>query len=211
MVQNAQLEAPFTSDVGNPEGYHFPMDGNAPISAPPGPPPPWPQSYPPAKPAKRWLPVAIIVAAIIIAAAMVSVAVLSRDTNTAAPAGPAPTAVGSAPAQGAATEASSTCDAWPSTKAALNSIPALPAGWNWDTPNIDVYVSNQSAAVTKALDLFEPEIAAADPPQVVEAAKAYVSERRLAMQKLVDRTYTSADGVSGNVALAKLDQVCGLS
>lgn len=211
MVQNAQLDAPFTSDVAFREGYHFPMDGNAPISAPPGPPPPWPQSYPPAKPARRWLPVAIIVAAIIIAAAMVSVAVLSRDTNTAAPAGPAPTAVGSAPAQGAATEASSTCDAWPSTKAALNSIPALPAGWNWDTPNIDVYVSNQSAAVTKALDLFEPEIAAADPPQVVEAAKAYVSERRLAMQKLVDRTYTSADGVSGNVALAKLDQVCGLS
>jgi len=110
-----------------------------------------------------------------------------------------------------AAETSSTCEAWPSTKAALNSIPALPAGWNWDTPNIDVYVSNQSAAVNKALDLFEADIAASDPPEVVAAAKAYVSERRQAMQKLVDHTYTTADGVPGNVALAKLDEVCGVS
>ena len=69
------------------------------------------------------------------------------------------------------------------------------------TPNI---IANQSAAVTKALDLFEPQIAASDPPEVAEAAKTYVSERRLAMQKHVDHTYTQADGVSGNVALAKL-------
>lgn len=211
MVQNAQLDAPFTSDVANSEGYPFPMEGNTPLSAPPGPPPPWPQYYPPAKPARRWLPVAIIVAAIIIAAAVISAVLLTRGTNTAAPAAPAPTAVGAAPTQGSAAPANSTCDAWPSTKAALNSIPALPVGWNWDTPNIDTYISNQTAAVNKALDLFEPEIAATDPPQVVQAAKTYVSERRLAAQKLVDHTFTAAEGVSGNIALAKLDQVCGVS
>lgn len=211
MVQNAQLDAPFTSDVAIAAGYHFPMEGNSPLSAPPGPPAPWPQYYPPAKPARRWLPVAIIVAAIIIATAVISAVLLTRDTTTAAPAAPAPTAVGSAPTKGSTAPANSTCEAWPSTKAALNAIPGLPAGWDWDTPNIDVYISNQSVAVNKALDLFEPEIAAGDPPQVVDAAKAYVSARRTAMEKLVGRSYTSADGVESNVTLAKLDQVCGVS
>ncbi|AQA06998.1 hypothetical protein BVC93_31375 (plasmid) [Mycobacterium sp. MS1601] len=210
MVQNAQLDAPFTSDAAFGEGYHFPMDGNAPISAPPGPPPPWPQSYPPAKPAKRWLPVAIIVAAIIIAAAMVSVAVLSRDTNTAAPAGPVPTAVGSAPAQGAATEASSTCDAWPSTKAALNAIPQLPPGWDWSTPNIDIYIGNRTAAIAKALDLFEPEIAA-EPQTTASTARQYVTERRNEIELLRSHTYTQADGVAATAASARLDQLCGVS
>lgn len=209
MARNAQLDVPFTSDAAIRGSYHLPMEGNSPLSAPPGPPPPWPPYYPPAKPARRWLPVAIIVAAIIISTAVIAAVLLIRSPNTAAPVAPAPTAAGSAPA--ATTQTSSTCDAWPSTKAALNAIPALPAGWNWDTPNIDVYVSNQSAAVNKALDLFEADIAPADPPRVVEAAKTYVSERRQAMQKLVAHTYTSADGVPGNVALSKLDEVCGVS
>jgi hypothetical protein len=65
--------------------------------------------------------------------------------------------------------------------------------------------------VNKALDLFEHDIAATDPPQVVQAAKTYVSERRLATQKLIDHTFTPAEGVPGNVALAKLDEVCGVS
>lgn len=211
MARFAQLDAPITSDGAIPGRYDSPMEGNRPISAPPGPPPQWPPYYPPAKPARRWLPVAIIVAAIIIATAVIAAVLLSRGPDTAAPAGPAPTAAQNAPAQGNATEASSTCEAWPSTKAALNAIPALPAGWNWETPNIDMYVANQNAAVTKALDLFEPEIGASDPPRVVEAARTYVSERRMALQKMSDHTYTTADGVPVTAARAKLDQVCGVS
>ncbi|KAA1243206.1 hypothetical protein F0Q45_25815 [Mycobacterium simiae] len=187
------------------------MEGNSPLSAPPGPSPAWPPYYPPAKPAQRWLPVAIIVAAIIIATAVISAVLLSRDTNTVAPTGPTPTAVGNPPAQAGTTATSSTCEAWPSTKAALNAIPALPAGWNWQTPNIDLYVANQNAAVSTALQLFEREIAAADPPQVVEAARAYVSERRQGMQKMSNHTYTQADGVPITAARAKLDQLCGVS
>jgi hypothetical protein len=176
------------------------MEGSDPRSTPPGP-PPWPQHYPPTQPTRQWLPVAIIVAAIIIATSVISAVLLTRDTNTAAPATPAPTPIGGA-------QGSSTCAAWPSSKAALDAIPGLPAGWDWDTPMIDVYISNQSAAVNKALDLFEPEIAATDPPQVVAAAKEYVSARRLGMQKLVGHTFTSADAVPINVALAKLNQAC---
>lgn len=207
MARNAQLDAPITRDAATWASYHSPMEGNHPIEAPPGPPTPWPPHYPPANQARRWLPVAIIVAAIIIATAVISAVLLSsRDTNTAAP---APTQIGG-PAPASTTETSSTCDAWPSTKAALNAIPALPPGWNWDTPNIDLYVSNQNAAVAAALDLFEPEIAGTDPQPIAEAAKAYVSVRRQGMQKLTDHTYTQADGVPITAARAKLDQLCGV-
>lgn len=211
MARFAQLDAPITSDGAIPGRYDSPMEGNRPISAPPGPPPQWPPYYPPAKPARRWLPIAIIVAAIIIATAVIAAVLLSRGPDTAAPAGPAPTAAQNAPAQGNANESSSTCEAWPSTKAALNSIPALPAGWNWETPNIDVYVSNLNAAVTRALDLFEREIAADDPPQVTEAARTYLAERRQGMERLATRQYSAAADVTITSARAKLDQVCGVS
>ncbi|SIE31764.1 Uncharacterised protein [Mycobacteroides abscessus subsp. abscessus] len=114
-------------------------------------PPQWPPYYPTAKPSRRWLPVAIIVAAIIIATSVIAAVLLSRGSDTAAPASPAPTAAQNAPAQGNATETSSTCEAWPSTKAALTAIPQLPPGWDWSTPNIDTYIGNRTAAIAKAL------------------------------------------------------------
>ena len=180
------------------------------MTAPFGPPHQGPAApyYPPAKPPRRWLPVAIVVAAAILGAAIIGAVLLSRGP-TSTPADPAPTAGNGTTQDGAA--ASSTCKSWPSIKSAMNSIPALPAGWNWDTPNIDMYISNQSAAVKKALDLFEADVAATDPPEVVAAARAYLSQRRQGMQKLLDRTYTSADQVPVSVALAKLDEVCGVS
>jgi hypothetical protein len=181
------------------------------MAAPFGPPPQGPYyHYQPAKPPRRWLPVAIIAAALIVAAAIIGAVLLSRSPDSATPGSSAPAASGRSPASDGAAPTSSTCKSWPSIKAALDSIPALPAGWNWDTPNIDVYISNQSAAVSKGLDLFEADIAAGDPPEVVATARAYVSERRQAQQKLVDRTFTSADKVPVSVALAKLDDVCGV-
>jgi hypothetical protein len=180
------------------------------MTAPFGPPHQGPAPYyPPADRPRRWLPIAIVVAAAIIAAAIIGAVLLSRGPSS-TPAGPASTAAGNGPTQNGVA-ASSTCESWPSIKAALNSIPALPAGWNWDTPNIDVYILNQSAAVKKALDLFEADVAATDPPEVVTAARTYLSERRQGMQKLLDRIYTSADQVPVSVALAKLDEVCGVS
>lgn len=209
MAQNAQLDAPFTSDAPNWESYALPMEGNRPpLSAPPGPPAQWPPYYPPAKPARRWLPVAIIVAAIIIAAAIIGAVVLTRSPNTAAPAGPAPTAIGSAPAQAGVADAdSSTCKAWQSTKPALDAIPALPSGWDWNTPNIDTYISNRNAAITKALDLFEPKISDT-PADVATAARGYVSAKRDEVRMLADRSFTSADAVTVNTASAQLNQVC---
>ena len=66
------------------------------------------------------------------------------------------------------------------------------------------------AAVTKALDLFEPKIAS-EPAQVAAAAHDYVSARRNEMRMLVNHTYTQADGVAGNVAKDQLDQLCNLA
>jgi hypothetical protein len=206
MARNAQLEASITSDATNWGSYHSPMEGNRPLSAPPGPPAPptWPPYYQPANPARTWIPVAIVIAALIIATAVISAVLLSRDTTTAAPV--APTAVGSGPAPGA----NPTCAAWKTTKPALDAIPDLPAGWDWDTANIDTYIRNHNAAVARALDLFAPKITA-EPADVAAAARDFVSARRNEIRMLADHKYTEADGVPGSVALAKLNQLCGVS
>jgi hypothetical protein len=209
MARFAQLDAPITSDGAILASYDSPMEGNRPITAPPGPPPPWPPYYPPAQPARRWLPVAIIVAAIIIATAVISAVLLSRGPDTATPAGPAPTAPGNAPTQNVAAT-SSTCKAWQATKPALDAIPALPAGWDWDTPNIGTYIANRNAAITKALDLFEPKIADT-PPDVASVARNYVAVKRDEVRMLADKSFTSADAVMVNAASAELNQICATS
>lgn len=215
MAQNAQLDAPITGDPGYAAGYPLPMEGNGPLGqreAPVPYPPQWPPYYPPAKPARRWLPAAIIGAAIILAAALVTTALIvsggSDNSAPASPAAPAPTAEPAAPANGDTDDA--TCEAWQTTKPALDAIPPLPAGWDWNTPNIDTYINNMSASITKALDLFEPQITA-EPADVAGAARDYVAARRTELRMLQDHTYTTADGVEGNMAVAKLNQLCGVS
>lgn len=105
---------------------------------------------------------------------------------------------------------SSTCKAWPSAWSALESIPALPPGWDWDTPGIDGIIANQSAAIEAALDLFESDIADSDPPQVVAAAREYVAAQRMSMQQRADHTFTGA-GAPVTAARVKLDYACGMS
>jgi hypothetical protein len=157
---------------------------------------------------RRWLPLAIVTAAILLGAAIVGAAIIVSGGrhNNAAPTttvsqSPTPTTSGAA--------ASSTCNAWRTTKPALDAIPSLPDGWDWNTPNIDRYISDRNAALARALDLFEPKIAS-EPADVSGAAHDYVSAKRTEMQKLSDHTYTAADGVPGNSALAALDQLCGV-
>ncbi|ACC39865.1 hypothetical protein DSM43518_02275 [Mycobacterium marinum] len=210
MARNAQLEALIASDASNSDSYHSPMEGNRPLSASHGPPPPRPPYYPSASQAQRWVPAAIIGAALIVAAAIIGAVVLSRATNAAAPTGPTPTAIGKAPAQARAGRVEATCVAWKTAKPALDAIPGLPAGWDWNTPNIDIYISNHNAAVARALDVFEPEIAT-EPADIAAAAHTFISARRDEIRLLADHTYTQADGVPGSVALAKLNQLCGVS
>lgn len=204
--------------------YHQVMEGNTPPDRAPhqpapapyngAPPPPWPSQahpYPMAPAAKSGRSLWIIFAGIVIAGALIAgaafLALSGKDTSTPTAVPPsAPTASG-APAD---TASSSTCKAWQSTRVALDAIPGLPAGWNWSTPNIDVYISNLNAAVTKALDLFEPKIAP-EPAAVATAASDYVSARRNEMKMLVDHTYTQADGVAGNVAKDQLNQLCNVT
>ena len=137
---------------------------------------------------KSWLPAAIIGAAIVIAAGLVSGALILTSKDS----GP------------------STCQAWTQTRQTLKSIPALPDGWNWTTPDIDNSIRNQNEPVTQALDAFEPEIAD-KPADVSEAAKRYVAARRTQMQALTNRTYVPADGAAVNTALGNLDRLCGTS
>jgi hypothetical protein len=148
------------------------------------------QPLPPPPARRAWLPAAIIGAAIVAAGGLVAGAVILSDDG---------------PPAGAGT----TCQAWISTRDTLRAIPALPTGWNFNTPNIDNDIRIQNAPVGRALDLFEPEIAA-EPADVAGAAREYVAARRGQMLALADRTYVPADGAAVDLALDRLNQLCGI-
>lgn len=221
MTQNALLEAPIASDPQAAGSYHSSMDGNGQLrQAPPPAPHQWHQPYPagptqpyPAAPSRsanrRWIPAAIISAGIIIAGAVVGGAVImSRGSNTdvsTAPGSQSTSVIASAP--GAAD--SSTCKAWPSTRKTLSMIPSLPAGWDWNTPNIDTYIGNLARSTDAALDLFVPKIAP-EPAEVAAAASDFVAGKRKEIRMLTEHTYTAADGVAANDAGFRLNQLCGL-
>jgi hypothetical protein len=164
------------------------MDPNRPW--PPPMQPPMPPPMPSPRPARRWLPAAIIGAAIVIGAALVAGAVILKKDNV-ANGGPG------------------TCEAWAETRLTLRSIPALPNGWNWKTPNITTLIKNQNAPVAKALDLFEPKIAA-EPADVAQAAQQYVAARRTQIETLDDRSYTPEVGAAVDKALKRLNELCGI-
>ena len=138
---------------------------------------------------RSWLPAAIIGSAIVIAAGLVAAALILSDRS--------------------ASDRAGTCQAWTQTRQTLRSIPALPQGWNWSTPNIDNYIRIQNAPVGKALEVFEPEITA-EPADVALAARDYVAARRHQMQSLTDHTYVPADGVAVDAALGNLNRLCGI-
>ena len=149
----------------------------------------------------------MIIAAVIIAGAAIAVALITTRSHpgptNAGP--PASTAV--SPSASTNDTNSGTCQAWPGTKAALLAIPQLPDGWDWTTPNIDTYIRNRTAAIAKALDLFEPQIAP-QPARIAASAHDYVETRRKEIQLLLGHTYTEADGVPVTAAETKLDQLC---
>ena len=150
---------------------------------------PW-QPPIPAKPARRWLPAAIIGAALVIAAGLVAGAFIIKDRNAGTTAG------------------GSTCQSWKQTRLTLLAVPSLPANWSWTTPDIDNAVRLQNAPVGNALGLFEAEIVA-EPSDVAQAARQYVTARRHQMQTLSDHTYTAPDGNAVDTALVQLDKLCG--
>lgn len=147
---------------------------------------------PPARPAaaRGWLPAAIIGGAIVLAAGLIGGAMILKRGDS-AQAGP------------------TTCGAWSETRLTLRSIPGLPNGWTWQTPNISTDIKKQNAPVARALDLFESKIAP-EPVDVAEAARDYVSARRSQMQALSDRTYTAQTGEKVDAALAHLNELCGI-
>lgn len=159
---------------------------------PPSEPPPPPPFTPGRRRGTPWLPAAIIGSAIVVAAGLVGGALILKDGKG-----------------GAADTGPTTCQAWTETRLTLRAIPALPNGWNWNTPNIDTFIKNQNAPVATALDRFEPQIAA-DPADVAQAARDYLATRRDQMESLSDRTYTPQDGAAVDTALSRLNELCGI-
>lgn len=204
MSKNALLEAPITSDHTPAGSYHSPMDGNGQLRQAPAP-HQWHQPHPPA-PAptqnRRWIPAAIISAGIVIAGGLVGGAVIMSNGKN---------APNTTSAAGVAAADSSTCQAWKTTRAALDQIPPLPAGWDWNTPNIDILVANKNAATSAVLQQFTPEIATA-PAELAGAANSYVAAKRREVMTLADRTrLTSAEAAAGNDSLARLNRLCGMA
>jgi len=166
----------------------------------------------PADQSRRWLPAAIIGTAIIVAGAVIggAIIIINSGSSTDTAASSSPSASTSAdPSAPVSVADSSTCEAWPVTNTALKSIPALPAGWDWETPGIDALIANQNAAIETSLELFEGDIAESDPPEVVAAASEYVAAQRLSIQQFTDHTYTGA-GAAVTKARVKLDHACGV-
>lgn len=139
---------------------------------------------------RGWLPAAIIGSAIVLAAGLIGGALILKRGDSAQP-GP------------------TTCAAWTETRLTLRAIPGLPNGWTWQTPNINTYIKNQNAPVARSLDLFESKIAP-EPADVAQAARDYVSARRIQMQALSDRTYTAKTGETVDTALAHLNELCSI-
>ncbi|MBS0338450.1 MAG: hypothetical protein JSS40_16945 [Proteobacteria bacterium] len=154
----------------------------------------------------------IIFAGIVIAGALIAgaafLALSGKDTPAPTASPTTPPASSSQPAASAADN--STCKAWRTTKQTLLAIPLLPAGWDWNTPNIDTYIQNRTTAIDRALELFEPKITPS-PADAAEAARTYIATRRSEVQKLRDHTFSSQDVVDSNAASAELDQVCGVA
>lgn len=178
-----------------------PPEQSAPCNAPT--PPPWPPRQAP--PPRRGLYV-IVFAAILAAGALIAGAILiagsgGHESSTTAASQSAPTASATSTSQ-------ATCISWRAIRQAVVAIPNMPAGWDWNTPNIDRAIENRTGAITRALDLFEPKITS-DPADVATAAHTYVAARRTEVQHLLDRTYNDADVVTSDTALAELDQLCG--
>jgi len=127
------------------------------MAAPPQQPPPPPQwaPTPPTNQSRLWLPAAIISAAILITGAVIGAAIIinsgSSTTDTATSPNPSATAP-TAPGTQVNAADSSTCEGWASAGAALDTIRALPAGWDWDTPGIDRTIADQMLPVTENAD-----------------------------------------------------------
>lgn len=197
-----QRTSPHPVEQHTPNGEPY---GGPTASAPPYP-MPWPPYAPPQKRGPAWLmPVAIIVAALLVAGAAVAVALINSKGGSSAADGNRPSASAAVPVN---TADSSTCNAWRSTKSALDTaVDPMPADWNWDTPGIDGLIAQSNAIITNAMNLFEPKISN-QPADVAAAAHAYVKARRDEVAKLANHTYTEADDVPSTTAYATLNQLC---
>jgi hypothetical protein len=163
----------------------------------------YPPGGPPPRAGRRWIPAAIIAAGIIIAGVAVGGAVIASNDKPTASTG----ANSDAAVAGVSPENATACASWETTHEALVAIPQLPPGWNWNTPNIDVYIQTRVSAVNKGIELFDQELAG-NPSSAAEAGRVFIAAHREASRALLDRTYSAEEGVPITVAQAKLNQAC---
>jgi hypothetical protein len=146
---------------------------------------------------------AIVVGAILIGSAAIASAIffgVDRDresTSTPLASGVAPDAPG--------------CNAWVTARRELEAIPSLPAGWDWNTPDIDRLISDQHAAMNPVLDTFARTIDELPADNVTPLARRYIQAQRDNMQRQVSRTATAIDVDLVRSAYNVLNWACGLA
>ncbi len=114
-------------------------------------------------------------------------------------------------ASGAAGISSPNCQSWVNTRQQIEAIPNLPAGWNWDMPNIDTYVSNRNTALAKSLDLLDADVKKRPVDNVTEAAGQYTAAWRSTIRRMSERKSSAIDDDVLEATYKALNSVCGLS
>lgn len=155
----------------------------------------------PDAPRTNWLPVIVVVIAILVGSgAIVGAIIWSADRG------------GSGSSQAAGPDALTKpgCEAWVSARQGLEAIPALPNGWDWNTPNIDQIIGNQQGAIKPVLDNFEKQVGESGAEDIEGLASGYIAAQRNNMDRQVQRNATAVDGERILASYKALNAACGL-
>ena len=111
---------------------------------------------------------------------------------------------------GSVSISSPNCKSWINARQQIEAIPNLPTGWNWDMPNIDIYISNRNNALAKSLDLLESDIMKRPPDTAADATGQYIAAWRSTMQRMSERTSSAIDDDVLTATYKALNSACGL-
>lgn len=108
----------------------------------------------------------------------------------------------------AAAPGTTTCQAWQKARAKMDDAPALPDGWDWNTPDIDTLIGERAKVINQALDEFDPQIKNEEPLMVAVFAHIFVKDKRTEMRRLTTHAWSPMDSLHANIDQQGLDKAC---
>ena len=152
----------------------------------------------------------------LIAAAVIVVGLIAAGLIAITKPAPAPSPVAAAtnraepqtPAPPISRSGHSTCAGWTTVKMDMQAMTQLPAGWTYDSPQIDIVIHGRAAQLDRIVKLFVDQISP-EPADLAATAHAWVDAQSVEGPKLVDHTFTAADRANIVAAAHALDIACG--